>query len=406
MKTMGPLRAPLSPNRRRLARTPPPRRLARQPRPPTTSTPSSTLLRKHHVPRSIAAQLGRIGVTTAQQLAHLASTPAELDEEVLIPAGMPQATDRERARLKTTARAAWRASLSTHAHSAPASAKPPSDPADAIDPDKRKLLLTEFTRRYGTHMDLDSQPSDKLLARVLRHKARRVAEFISLKDVYSAVSHQPAETEQRIAGTRIRFVSADDCVKAQTDFHLSSLYFLHSLRVLLHAYALAGCDDPLGKEWVAYPALLSHYRAVEKSLRVESRYGGRARHLALSCEKTTREEWHRYTSQEDLSLSSVIVAVADKLAPTWPTASHFKKENDDKAAAPHRAAKRGRSPTHHGRDRDHRPRGSPSAGPANLKVHLCRNHLNSRCSLRRGCPRSHSQQEQQAAIAARPPRSS
>ena len=131
--------------------------------------------------------------------------------------------------------------------------------------------------------------------------------------------------------------------------------------------------------------------------------------MALACEKATREEWHRYTQQEELSLSSVIVAVADKLAPTWPTAGQHKRENEEKVARgsqPSRGNKRARSPAPPARDRDQRPNARPSqpAQAGNLKVHLCKNHLNNRCNLGRECPRAHSQQEQQAAIAARPPR--
>ena len=358
------------------------------------SPPLSALLVKHKVPTVIASHLSSLSILSVDNFAHIATSHAELDAEVLAPAGVAAADPVNRAALKVSTRAAWAEArhLAATALTAKSSQGKSVTEPDTVDPSKRKALLSTFARRYGVHIEPDEQPSDKLLGRVLKCKLRKVADFISLKDVRSALAEGPTETEQVIPGTRLKLVAADESARKQTDFHLSSLYFLHALRILTHAYALAGCDDEAGKEWVSYPAVLAHYRTVERHLRFESKFGGSARHVVLTAERAVREEWFRFSQQEKLSLDEIILSVADKMQTCWPSTSALKSANRERTDQP-RGQKRQGSPP-----RSSRKRTTPPGGNS-LKVYLCRNHQANRCNLGAECPRSHSQAEADAAKA-------
>ena len=111
--------------------------------------------------------------------------------------------------------------------------------------------------------------------------------------------------------------------KKITNFYFHRDRFCHSVRVLMHGYALASMLDPVGQEWCGLEAALSHISTVENLSRMNSKTGGNMHPRIVEAEGAVRSEWTKLgQAQPQISLSAIIDVISQRHA-IWPLLSEF-----------------------------------------------------------------------------------
>ena len=105
-----------------------------------------------------------------------------------------------------------------------------SDSESDADPDVRRSLLEEFSKRFGFHIPVFPQATDRLIKKLARRHRKKMATFISLAEISTAADLKIPDQEVKM-GKNKKLVVHDQRKKGE--FNASSHSFLGALETLL-----------------------------------------------------------------------------------------------------------------------------------------------------------------------------
>ena len=209
------------------------------------------LMQKYEVSNSVGKYLGECEppIDTARAFANAFSSQEELNKDLLGPLNIETLPDQVRISARSAIRGLW-AECTTLARVAldnrrgdPEKVKKTGEDEDSLETGFRQKAMELLAAVTTVHISMDIQPSDKLLAKLNRHKKNKVLEFISLGDVrnVSDVKFLREEEEKKI-GEGVKLVT--EGLTKKNRFLDSTWKLYQAIKVLLlFGYLLIGASD-------------------------------------------------------------------------------------------------------------------------------------------------------------------
>ena len=190
--------------------------------------------------------------------------------------------------------------------------------------DKRTKLLEIFQERHKFLPPLEDQPSETMLAHLVKIHKKKSTEFFPLSRVANFSEGRDIRVEPaKIRGTPFFLETQSAPAKKNTDFLLSAESFCHAVRVLMHGYTLVSMLDPPGEEWCSMGAAQRHIATVEGYSRANSRVSHRMHTQIMEAEMATRLEWTKLgQTNPGVSSTAIIDTLAQRHA-IWPLNSEI-----------------------------------------------------------------------------------
>ena len=245
------------------------------PQGPQVDIEVSDLLRKHAVPEAVPDYLLSFStpITSLSSVACLGESP-ELLDQLLKDAGISalpkvlatraffrEAQAKFAASLVSFVPLAVLGLLPSDLHQ-PRRAKRAldSDSESDVDPDVRRGLLDEFSKRFGFHVPVFLQASDRLIKKLARHHRKKIVSFISLAEISTAADLRVPDQEVKISFVPLAVLGvlplgknkklvAQDQKKKRGKFNAFSHSFLNALETLFLGYLTVSMADPRDQEW-------------------------------------------------------------------------------------------------------------------------------------------------------------
>ena len=349
-------------------------------------------------------------IVSVKEFANAATTNAEVVDDILGPAGIDTIEPQHKLPAKAATRAAWREAKEIFDRSLATTSKTATtttmvSPDEEIDPDVRRRLVEEFSRRFGWKIPMEDQPSDVLLALTVSHHRRRAADFIALSKAtpVNDGGDQTLTGPTQVAGTGLFLMTT--APKKAGDFSVSGATFVHAIRLLMYGYTLASRQDEKDAEWLPLEVAMLYIAFIDKLVRLDSKGNNTYRARIMETEQTVRKEWFRAAQENPgLTLGEIIVAAQNKTANLWPMQSELTAA----ALVTRNQVVAGKRPL----QRSNVPSGNPTTSLQEMEMkriafnvrdnrrqgtfrapELRRAHHRGTCSMGTSCRNAHSEQE-------------
>ena len=130
-----------------------------------------------------------------------------------------------------------------------------SDSESEVDPDFRRGLLDEFSKRFGFHIPVFLQASDRIIKKLARHHRKKMVSFISLSDISTAADLKGHDQEVKMDKNK-KLVVHDQ--RKKNKFNASSHSFLNALETLLLGYVTVSMADHRDNEWFSLNVVMEY----------------------------------------------------------------------------------------------------------------------------------------------------
>ena len=317
------------------------------------------LMQKYEVSNSVGKYLGECEppIDTARAFANAFSSQEELNKDLLGPLNIETLPDQVRISARSAIRGLW-AECTTLARVAldnrrgdPEKVKKTGEDEDSLETGFRQKAMELLAAVTTVHISMDIQPSDKLLAKLNRHKKNKVLEFISLGDVrnVSDVKFLREEEEKKI-GEGVKLVT--EGLTKKNRFLDSTWKLYQAIKVLLFGYLLVGASDyapenlfvvdadgnPITntdgthkrkKVWCSLHVVLHYLNILENAFIIDSVNGGMGKNLIANFDMGVRTRIHELSlANAAPTFDELLLMSLDAMQASTPTRALLIEENN------------------------------------------------------------------------------